>query len=256
MAVKVRSGSAAHHSNCTRLLCSKYPQSTRETEMRQAQTERLTRSKDFARSRTNATAPRSSSFALHKTFPSPSRPPTRFVGLLHPCHLWRPQSTRYFCCQFSTSGVLNASRQRINVGMGAIGISLVTFFGIKKKIVVQACCGFVPPSPRLPRFLLLFLASNPRGLWDGSHRVLLLFSPCTISMLFAVRTLLALEKASSTFFNSSFSKACPSSSARSHHTASAFPILPSLLRNDPTTLHPPLLSLGPVSTIGTVSFLQ
>ena len=72
---------------------------------------------------------------------------------------------------------------------------------------------------------------------------------------FAVNTPFSFGKASSTFLNSSFSKACPSSSARSHHTASALPILPSLLRNDPTTLHS-LLSLGPVSTIGTVSFLQ
>ena len=54
------------------------------------------------------------------------------------------QSTLYFCCHFATSGALRASHQRINVGISAIGLSLVTFFGIKKNIVAQACCGHFP----------------------------------------------------------------------------------------------------------------
>ena len=54
------------------------------------------------------------------------------------------QSTRYLCCHFATSGALRASHQRINVGMSAIGLSLVTFFGIKKNIVVHACCSHLP----------------------------------------------------------------------------------------------------------------
>ena len=45
---------------------------------------------------------------------------------------------------FATSGALKASHQRINVGMSAIGLSLVTFFGIKTNIVVHACCGHFP----------------------------------------------------------------------------------------------------------------
>ena len=49
------------------------------------------------------------------------------------------QSTRYFICHFATSGALKAFYQRINVGMSAIGLSLVTFFGIKKNIVRCAC---------------------------------------------------------------------------------------------------------------------
>ena len=53
------------------------------------------------------------------------------------------QSTRYFCCHFATSGLLNASHQRINDGISAIGLSLVTCFGIRKNIVVQACCGYL-----------------------------------------------------------------------------------------------------------------
>ena len=53
-----------------------------------------------------------------------------------------------------------------NVDIGAIGLSLVTFFGIKKNIVVQSCCGH----------LLLLLSSNPEGLLGESHRIPLLFS--------------------------------------------------------------------------------
>ena len=53
--------------------------------------------------------------------------------------------TRYFCCHFATSGALIASHQRINVGISAIGLSLVTFLGNRKNIVVHACCGHFPP---------------------------------------------------------------------------------------------------------------
>ena len=52
--------------------------------------------------------------------------------------------TRYFSCHSATSGALTASHQRTNVGTSAIGLSLVTFFGIKKNIVVHACCGHFP----------------------------------------------------------------------------------------------------------------
>ena len=54
------------------------------------------------------------------------------------------QSTRYFLCHFATSNALRASLQRINVGISAIGLSLVALFGIQKNIVVQACCGHLP----------------------------------------------------------------------------------------------------------------
>ena len=45
----------------------------------------------------------------------------------------------------------------------------------------------------------------------------------------------SLGKASSNFSNSSFSKACPPNSARSHHTATAWRTLSFLLHNSPTT---------------------
>ena len=61
-------------------------------------------------------------------------------------------------------------------------------------MLVAAIFHFVPPSPRTPRFLLLFLLSSPRELWGGSHRILLLSLPCTIPTLFPVRTLLALVR--------------------------------------------------------------
>ena len=81
--------------------------------------------------------------------------------------------TRYFCCHFVTSGALRASHQRISVGISAICLSLVTFSGIRKNIVVQACCGHSPlcSSPRIPRFLLSFLLSSPVALlgWKPSH---------------------------------------------------------------------------------------
>ena len=96
---------------------------------------------------------------------------------------------------------------------------------------------FVPPFPATPQFLFLFLSSGPRGFWCGSHRILLLFSPCTISKLFPIRTLLALVRLPLTSSIPHLSKACPPCSARSHHTAKALHILSSLLHNGPTTLH-------------------
>ena len=134
-----------------------------------------------------------------------------------------------------TSEALIASHQRINVGVGmtAIGLSLVTFFGMKKNIVRA---GLLRSSSTL---LHLFqechhsyscvLLSSPGGLLGGSHRIPLLLLPYTISTPFS-----HYDKASSNFFNSSFSKACPSNSARFRHIANALPILSSLLHIGPT----------------------
>ena len=143
---------------------------------------------------------------------------------------------------FCTSGALQASHQRINVGISAIGLSLVTFFGIKKNIDVQACCRsmstFLPPSPRLPRFLLLFLSSSPRGLWSGSHHILLLFSHCAISKLFPIRTLVVSVRLPLMSLIPHFSKTCRQNSERSSpHIVNTLPTLFSLLHNDPTSLH-------------------
>ena len=48
-----------------------------------------------------------------------------------------------------------------------------------------------PLSPRTQPPVLLFLLSNPWKLWDGSHRILLLFPPCAISIPFPVPISLA-----------------------------------------------------------------
>ena len=56
--------------------------------------------------------------------------------------------------------------------MSAIGSSLVTFFGIKKNIVVQACCGHFPllchVFQELHDFSASFLSPSPAELWDES----------------------------------------------------------------------------------------
>ena len=82
-------------------------------------------------------------FAI-KSFHLPAEFPTLFAGFLHFALSVASQSTRYFCCHFATSGALRASHQRVNVSISAIGLSLVTIFGVKKNIVVQACCGNFP----------------------------------------------------------------------------------------------------------------
>ena len=70
---------------------------------------------------------------------------TIFVTSLNAsCNTMRKRKQLHFCCHFPTSGALKASHQRINVGINAIGLSLVPFFGIKKNFVVQACCGHSP----------------------------------------------------------------------------------------------------------------
>ena len=109
--------------------------------------------------------------------------------------------------------------------MSAIGLSLVTFFGIKKNIVVQACCGHFPLCPTFSKSSTISPVvplSSPRRPLGGSRRIPLLFSPCT-------------GKASSTSSIPQFSKARPPHSGPPHHTAN-LPTLSSLLHNGPTTL--------------------
>ena len=141
----------------------------------------------------------------------------------------RPTSTRFLCCHFATSGALKPSHQRINVAISAIGLSLVTFFGIKKNIVVQACCGHFPLcstfSKKNPRFLLSFPLSHPEGPWGGSHHTLLLSSPCTISIPFPIHTPLALAVLPKISSILRFSAAYPPNFVRPHHTVNALPIL-------------------------------
>ena len=94
-----------------------------------------------------------------------------------------------------------ASHQRINVGISAIGLSLVTFF------VVQACCGHLPLCSNFSRNSTIsppvsFVASRGTFGWNPSHPtpVFSLYNPDAFSRSQSV----SLGKASSNFFNSSF----------------------------------------------------
>ena len=198
----VWSGSAAHPSNCTRLWCSKYPRNTRKIFVGKlkcvspgpyhGETDSL---ESFRQVQNKSNCP------LHSFLRLPSNPSIS-INISH-IVCWAspfrpsvaPQSTRYFWCHFATSGGSRASHQRINVGMNAIGLSLVTFFGIKKNIVVQACCGNFPLCSTFSwtlRFLPSFLLSNPGELWSGSRHIPLLSLPLTILTLFPIHTRLAL----------------------------------------------------------------
>ena len=188
-AVMVVSGSATHPSNCTRPWCSKKPHKTR---IAHAQTTgRLTLSKAFAGSRTKATAPMLSflrlpikSFYFHQYFPHRLLGPPFLPSVAS-------HSTWYFNCHFATFSALKAYHQRINVGTSAIGLSLVTFFGIKKNIVVHACYGHVPRCSTLSKnstFFLSFLLLSSEGPWHGSRHILLVFLLYTISTAFSVHS--------------------------------------------------------------------
>ena len=196
-------------------------------------TRRLTRSKAFARSRTKATSPKSSSHARYfnlSTFPKLS------AEFLHFAHGEASHSIRYLCCHFATSGALKASHQRTTVGMSAIGISLVTFFGIKNNIVVHACCGHFSTvfhffkNSTTSSVVSLVKSKGTFG-WKQSHPLLSL--PCTISTLSPVRILLALVGLPPISSIPHFSKSCPQCSARFRHIANALSILSSLLHSGP-----------------------
>ena len=144
---------------------------------------------------------------------------------------------RYFCCHFATTRALKASHKRINVGKSAIGRSLVTFFGIKKNIVVQACCGHFHFVFHLLEELHDFspvLSSKPNGLSGGSRHIPLLFLLCTISTLFPIHTILALVGLPQIFSAPCSSKVFPLCAARFRHVANALPTLLSLLHSGPT----------------------
>ena len=106
-------------------------------------------------------------------------------------HLNLPNSSMIFNLLSAISppsSALKPSHQRINVGISASGLSLVTFFGIKKKIVVHACCGHFPLCSTFFKNSTISVA--PRS---GSRHTLLLFLLYTVSALFPSDTLLALD---------------------------------------------------------------
>ena len=176
----VWSGSATHPSNCTRVWCSKYTQKHPPDFPWEAE--------------------------VRRPSPGPEARP-KFLDLLpysRISHTVCWASTRYFCCHFATSGALRASNQRINVGMSEIGLSLVTFFGIKKHIAVHACCGhFQKKKNSTTSPLVSFVTFRWTLGWKPSH-------PTPVFALYSFDTFsnpnsFTLGSASSHFFNSSFS---------------------------------------------------
>ena len=154
------------------------------------------------------------------------------------------QSTRYFSCHFATSGALKASRQRISVGISAIGLSFVTFFGIKKNIVVHACCGHFPLCPTFSKNSttspIVSFVKSKGNLWGGSRHILLLSLLCTLPTLFPIHTLFTTAAHPPISSVPHSSKVCPPHSAPPHH------IPQSSLHNGPTISHPLLHSTGSV----------
>ena len=85
--------------------------------------------------------------------------------LCFPIHSFHPIRISHTVCwappclpSVASSGALTTSHQRINVGMSAIGLSLVTFFGIKKKY--RRACLLRPFSTLLHLFQELHCVSS------------------------------------------------------------------------------------------------
>ena len=123
-------------------------------------------------------------------------------------------SMRYLFCHFATSGALSTSHQRIIFGKSASGLSLVAFFGIKKNIVVQACCCHLPqmfhPLQELHHFSSCFSCQIPRNV--GMKAI----APCSCLCLVTLRRLLQI-----TFF---FTSACPPPASSTPHFSTACPL--------------------------------
>ena len=167
----VLSGSATHSSNCTRLGCSKYPQSTRKIF--------LGKMKCVAQTQTTI---------VRKPLPCP-KPRLLLPGFLSPAR----------CLNLSikisqTQGFPPAYQRRHQRNR----LSLV-FFGIKKNIVVQACCGHFPLCSTFSKNSTIaphiFFCQVQMDIRDN----LLLFLPCTISTLCPIRNLLVLAGIPPTF---------------------------------------------------------
>ena len=152
IAVKVVSACAAHPSNCTRLWCSKYPHSTSNVswaffKMRCPRPHHWKTDPLESFRQNQDQCCRSLTFCLLpviQTTPGPSRFPhtVRSAPPLRPSVA--PHSIRCVYGHGATSGTPRASHHRIIVGISAFGRPLVTFFGVKKNIVVQAFCGLLP----------------------------------------------------------------------------------------------------------------
>ena len=119
-----------------------------------------------------------SAFALPtQIFPCPSTLPTLCAELLRYDHPSRPNLLDILLL-LPLRHFLVLSRLPTNEstsGQAAIGLSLVTFLGIKKNILVPACCGHLPLCSTFPKNStispLMFLLSSPKDLsgWKPSH---------------------------------------------------------------------------------------
>ena len=183
MAVMVVSGTAAHPSNCTSLVLeipTKHPQDLSwEAEIRRPSPDH--RKADSVKGLSPSPEPRPQPLVLllllfHETSPSPSRFPRLSAELLHFYHRLRPTRDGT-----SAAGALKASHQRI--GISAIGLSLMAFLGIKKNIVVQACCGQFPVCSTFSKnstiFSSRFFCQVQKNLWVESftsHPVFALYN--------------------------------------------------------------------------------
>ena len=125
-----------------------------------------------------------------------------------------------------TSGAGNPSHQRIMVGRRALGRSLVTFCGITRNIVIQACCGHLPLfklSQGIPSFIFSFLFTSPaelRGEITSHSRSRLVTYRCLSPKLLSILAVLPPNIPSP-----HSSAACPPSLAPPCCTANVWPTL-------------------------------
>ena len=119
--------------------------------------------------------------------------------------------------------------------MSAIGLSLVTVLGIKKNIVVQACCGHLP-------LCSTFSRNSTISLLVSLCHTLLLSLRCTVLDIFSSPHSFCLGKASSNFFNSSFFQGSSSTFCTLSSHCQCFAHFSSSPHNDLTTSRPLLHS--------------
>ena len=257
MAVMVRSGSAAHPSNCIRLLCSQYPRGTRNIFLEKLKcvaqaytTGRLTRSNAFARSSTKATAPTSSSSAPYLNLSISIKIFAKLSAeLLHVGHPWRPNQCRYFCCHFATSCALRCfppTDQRRHKRNRPLTRDISS--ESRRTSLCKLVAAIFLLVPHFRSHSTIFSPCLFRQVYMGILGVEAIASySCflPISKFFQLRTQLALVGLPLSSSIPHFSKICPPNFAHSHYTANVLPTLSSLLHNCPTTLHL-LLSPGSV----------
>ena len=161
------------------------------------------------------------------------------------------QPTRCLCCHLDSSCARNPFHQRIKLSKSAMVRSLVTFFGIKKNIVVQACCGHLPHCSDCSKnstISPLVSFDKSSGTLGKIHHIPHPSLPCNSSL-----PLIDLLPSTSAALPPNFSSphsttACPSGVASPCCTASALPTLccspPTLSSSSSRTCTHPLQAAG------------